>query len=504
MSVYQRIETIVRTLLSNLYERDEALRLTLLAALSAKSIFFLGPPGVAKSMIGRRIALAFKDARFFEYLMGRFSTPDELFGPISIARLKQDDSYTRNIDGFLPTADIVFLDEIWKASPPIQNSLLSVLNERLLRNGNELIRIPLKCFIGASNEIKPDDTTRAFWDRFLIRLNIGPVKSAAHFKALLESSEDGVSVSAAISEEEWAAWIQQSRQLGLAADLLGIFTDIRQQMQDLAEEDDSYYISDRRWKQIAELLRTSAFFHDRSEADILDSFIMPHCLWNDPAQDITDIFNNALRKWAFTTYTEMKKLKAEILSFKQALSEAAYRNEKSTLLEPRKYDGEYLRFIPDNDSDKEYRIWAEDLEGLDERGELEFFVYQQGQFVEMAIYPMKWAKREGWELEGSMGHGRIECSMVTATKMVAVSIPADMFAEFKQTFRKLTGGLEKKIADFNEHVLKQSEEAKRHLFLPQKNNKTLELAAEDKRQILEELLSDLLLEGEKLGLSDVP
>ena len=167
---------MVKSLSVGLLEKEYEISFTLLCAIAGENVFMVGLPGVAKSMIANRICLAFQGASFFGYLMSRFSTPDELFGPVSIRKLKDDDTYGRNVEGYLPTADVVFLDEIWKAGPGILNTLLTVMNEGIYRNGLDVLKVKMKLLVAASNEL-PDkeDGLGALWDRFLVRLPVSPV-----------------------------------------------------------------------------------------------------------------------------------------------------------------------------------------------------------------------------------------------------------------------------------------------------------------------------------------
>lgn len=171
MNKESQIRSMLKVMSEGIYEKEHILAMTLLCAIAGESIFLLGPPGTAKSLVARRLKLAFSNANAFEYLMSRFSTPDEIFGPVSISLLKNEDRYERVVNGFLPTATVVFLDEIWKAGPSIQNALLTAINERIFQNGRSTLSLPMKVLIAASNELPMEDEgLEALWDRFLVRM----------------------------------------------------------------------------------------------------------------------------------------------------------------------------------------------------------------------------------------------------------------------------------------------------------------------------------------------
>ena len=325
--IRSRIKALLQQLQQGIYEKNTETSLALLAALSGESILLLGPPGVAKSMIARRLKHAFYRARSFEYLMSRFSTPDEIFGPVSIAKLKESDCYERSVDGFLPTADVVFLDEIWKAGPAIQNTLLTVLNEKLFRNGDKELKLPLKLLVAASNELPAKgEGLEALWDRFSIRIICRSIQSEDLFRKMLcgnlsnaessrsnaESSQSNAESSRSapqsssfqaedascskdlnasaqpIRAKEYALWRTESEQVELTISLLDAITYIRKQILRVEVSDSELprriYVSDRRWKHIAALLRTSAYVQGRKQATPADLIPMYHCIWNEPAE----------------------------------------------------------------------------------------------------------------------------------------------------------------------------------------------------------------------------
>lgn len=277
------------------FERDEVLALSLLSAMSGESIFLLGLPGVGKSMVARRLKTAFKDATVFEYLMSRFSTPDEIFGPVSISKLKDEDCYERMTGGYLPEAEVVFLDEIWKAGPAIQNSLLTVLNEKIYLNGNRELNLPIKGIIAASNELPAkDEGLEALWDRFLLRYIVNPINSKQNFFHLLSPSESNIPSADCnpISHEEYVECLKQSRMIPVPVDMLEIIYQIRGKLNDKINAKDvvtgeqdpenlKYYVSDRRWKKAVGVMRMSAYLNGRNEVDLSDVLLLAHILWTD-------------------------------------------------------------------------------------------------------------------------------------------------------------------------------------------------------------------------------
>ena len=353
----ERFKLLLREMNRGIYEKETEISLSLLAALAGESIILLGPPGVAKSMVARQLKNAFRDAHSFEYLMSRFSTPDEIFGPVSIQKLKTSDTYERAVDGYLPTADVVFLDEIWKAGPAIQNTLLTVINEKIFRNGNREMHLPLKLLVAASNELPAKgEGLEALWDRFVIRIESRPIKMEKNFRAMLLEvksslevkseerrvkkqsstaegkvnstdlfedtiSDEQIGADVSISPAEYAEWSQAIDKIGVKEEVLDAISRIRKALRavnvDEAAERRNIYVSDRRWKNIVRLLRTSAFMQDREEVDICDFLPIYHCLWQEPEE--RDAIRSIVIRSLFAPFAdklvEMKKALAEDIQY---------------------------------------------------------------------------------------------------------------------------------------------------------------------------------------------
>lgn len=311
-----RITKILKSLNENIHERDEVISVAFLSALADQNIFLYGPPGTAKSLISRRLAKVFQNENYFEYLMQKFSTPEEVFGPVSLTELKKD-NYVRKTDGYLPNAEFAFLDEIWKSSPAILNTLLTIINEKKFRNGSEVKNVPLKVLISASNETPPSGQgLEALYDRFLTRLYVPPMENKQNFESLLQSSstssEIDISENLVIKNAEWEEWKCKIEMIKLSKETLNIIHDIRLQFEAKGKELD-VYVSDRRWQKASMLLKAGAFFCDRNETSLVDVLLLRHCLWttNKNREEIIKIVEEAVRKSGFETGISLQNIDKE-------------------------------------------------------------------------------------------------------------------------------------------------------------------------------------------------
>lgn len=365
-----RIQSLLSQLRRGLYEKDAEVALSLLAAISGQSILLLGPPGVAKSMVARRLKDAFRGARSFEYLMSRFSTPDEIFGPVSISQLRTNDRYRRMTDGYLPSADVVFLDEIWKAGPAIQNTLLTVLNEKIYLNGDEVMRLPLKLLMGASNELPTrGEGLEALWDRFLLRVFSEPIQDEKTFSAMLVDDAPLLPVdeTVQIKEEEYLQWQQEIAQIAVPQAILDTLGEIRRELRSLKTEGDeltrTVYVSDRRWKQVVRLLRASAYIHDRQEVKPEDLLLLQHTLWNEP--DEREPIARLVRSQILGPYSE------QLYAFQKALGGRLKARKVEDVIARRRNEGDHrdddliiyddCLYRIDNHGNGQTYIWVSDF-----------------------------------------------------------------------------------------------------------------------------------------------
>ena len=288
MDINQHVRELLKAMAEGVYEKEHILAMSLLCAVAGESIFLLGPPGTAKSLVARKLKMIFKNGQAFEYLMSRFSTPDEIFGPVSISLLKSEDRYERVVDGFLPSATVVFLDEIWKAGPSIQNALLTAINERIYQNGRTTLHLPMKALIAASNELPAENEgLEALWDRFLVRLVSNCIQSEATFYKMIRQKSiapKSIPEYLQISEKLYEEWQQKIDEVEIPNEACSVITHIRKKLKAEAKNEEveemDYYISDRRWKKCVHLLQASAFLNGRKCVDMTDMAILIHCLWN--------------------------------------------------------------------------------------------------------------------------------------------------------------------------------------------------------------------------------
>lgn len=260
--------------------KDEIIDLMGVCLVAGENLFLLGPPGTAKSALvhelGRRL-----DGRSFDYLLTRFTEPNELFGPFDIRRLKDGDLVT-NTEGMLPEADFVFLDELLNANSAILNSLLMVLNERVFRRGRETRRLPMLMAVGASNRLPEEEALRALFDRFLARVRCDNVPEARLTEVLdagwrLARPEAAPPTLHPDEVRELQAIVPQVDMSAARQDYLDLIGKLRRA---------GIAVSDRRAVKLQRLVAASAILCGRTQALASDCWVLAHTWETEEQQEV--------------------------------------------------------------------------------------------------------------------------------------------------------------------------------------------------------------------------
>lgn len=276
MTPQDKLRKIRKELQQLFLERAELIDGALAALLAAQHVLIIGPPGTAKSMLADELCRRISGATYFQWLLTKFTTPEELFGAVSLKALEADD-YRRVTANKLPESHIAFLDEVFKASSSILNAILTIINERMFHNGRQVTAVPLLTLFGASNELPEDDELLALYDRFLLRFVVSYISEEYLFLKMLEATAPTERTT--ISLAELRQMQAEVRGVPVPTRVLHGMADIRRELQKK-----NIVASDRRYRQSLSLLQSLAYLNSRTEVAETDLFFLEHVLWKDPGE----------------------------------------------------------------------------------------------------------------------------------------------------------------------------------------------------------------------------
>ncbi|MGN7478240.1 AAA family ATPase [Solibacillus silvestris] len=275
--MFKQLQIIQQQLNESFYDREEEVQALLIAMLSRQHILFIGPAGTGKSVLSSMLGQIVDGSQYFQHLLTPFSTPEELFGVLSLKDLEQG-IYKRNIMNMLPEAHFAFIDEIFKANSAILNSLLTLINERVYYNNGIPISSPLLTIVGSSNEyIEEGEGLEALFDRFLLRYEVNYIRGEETFISMLKDESDAEVLK--MTMDELYDHQQNVARISISDAIFKVIAKIRQ-----ALHDEGIRPSDRRFKQSLSILKAKAYLAGRKEVIRADLNILANILWETVEQ----------------------------------------------------------------------------------------------------------------------------------------------------------------------------------------------------------------------------
>lgn len=301
--MFEKLIEIKSYLEGKFYEREKEIEGLLVSILARQHMLLIGPAGTAKSLLSVELARIVQGASYFQWLLTRFSTPEELFGPVSLKELEQG-VYKRNTAGKLPEAHIGFVDEVFKANSAILNSLLSLINERIFYNNGHPVQTPLITIVGASNEYPEEgEGLEALFDRFLLRYEVDYIADDHNFIGMLKGSNSPAQTPSITLDE--------LQNLQFFVDVVSVPDEVFQNLAEIRRKlkDEGIRPSDRRFKQSLSLIRAKAMLDQRQDVQLKDLMILAHSLWEVPEQKeiVMDVIKEHAQDKVTTLLEEYKK-----------------------------------------------------------------------------------------------------------------------------------------------------------------------------------------------------
>lgn len=262
-------------------ERHAEIKGIMLSVLAKTHILLLGPPGTAKSQLIITWSKLIRGAKYFQWLLNKYTTPEEIFGPYSLAALERDE-YIRKTEHKASEAHFIFFDEIWKANSGVLNANLTLINERLFYNGQSPVKVPLLTLVGASNELpEEDDNLDAMLDRFILKYHVKPIVEEQNFMQML-IGDIPEELEPILSLEDIEILQKATKQVKMPNEMLELYAGLRR---DFATN--GLISSDRTYRNTIDLLRAEALFNGRDSVEEDDFEILRHALWTDPKNEST-------------------------------------------------------------------------------------------------------------------------------------------------------------------------------------------------------------------------